>query len=183
MSGVFFGIQLAVSSGPSDPWRQKVRALLLGHDGDLDPTRMQAMWLVAADLLVQALPRVSLGYWDYVLYGRSEYDEWVAGIEDDAKEKWDQALDAETTPHALVSMLFLVGDGTRTAHMVGEACDIPPGEWNDTKTYRHLLEIVKELRATDVSASAMYVTPGSTRLAFSLRELRGDGYDYLRDAK
>lgn len=183
MSGVFFGLQFAVASGPEDPWRQKLRGLLLGHDGNLDPTRMEAMWLVTADLLQQALPRTRLAYWDYLLHGRAEYDEWITGIEDDTKEPWEQAADASSSPHALASMLFLVADGTNTAHMIGHACDIPPREWNHRATYKHLLDIVRGLRAGDVLANALYLTPGNAALSFSLRELRGEGYEYLHDVE
>ena len=46
-------------------------------------------------------------------------------------------------------------------------------------TFRTLFATIGELDFASVRAAAAYLTPGNEALAFSRRELEGDGYDYL----
>jgi hypothetical protein len=62
---------------------------------------------------------------------------------------------------------------------VGERCDLPEATWTLRSTFRHLLGCLPLLDLGSVRSAAVFVTPGSERLAFTRRELTGAGYDYL----
>ena len=74
---------------------------------------------------------------------------------------------------------FLLPSRGRSAQLVGERCDLPEDRWMQRGTFRTLFATIGELDFASVRAAAAYLTPGNEALAFSRRELEGDGYDYL----
>lgn len=178
MSDVFFGIQLAVVSPPRDPWRQRLTAIVQRHLRDLRAADKRVLYGAAANLLREALPRVSLAYWDFVPDGKGEFTEWTEGIEDDAETTWVADAGAPNDL-ALVTLLFLLPAGSASAELCGERCDLPEADWQTGATYEHLLETVTMLPWPSIRADGIYVTPGGLDLAFSFRELLTPDYGYL----
>lgn len=178
MSDVFFGIQLAVVSPPRDPWRQRLTNIVQRHLHDLRVPDKRGLYGAAVNLLREALPRVSLAYWDFVPNGKGEFTEWTEGIEDDAKTTWVADAGAPNDL-ALATLLFLMPAGGASAELCGERCDLPEADWQTGATYEHLLETVTMLPWSTVRADGIYVTPGGLDLAFSFRELLTPDYGYL----
>ncbi|MCB9876599.1 MAG: hypothetical protein H6835_03265 [Planctomycetes bacterium] len=179
MSEVFFGLQLAVKSPPGDPWRRELCELVRRHQQDLAIADKRTLYGAFANALQQALPRCPLGYWDYVVRGEGEYREWMRGIEDDAEERWVPDQTGEAMEYALVSAFFLMPRGSSADVLLAERCDIPEAEWMQRDAFGLFLSAFPQLRFASVRSDAIYVVPGGLDLAFSLRELQGDGYDYL----
>jgi hypothetical protein len=176
---VFFGLQVAVQSPPHDPWRGRLQRIVRMHLKDQSLNDKRGLWGSVGNALLGAVERTSLGFWDLVEGGRAEYDDWVRGIEDDSAEPWVPDASGARMDHVLVSAMFLLpGDG-ESARLVGDRCDLPESDWRLRATWRHLFATLPLLDAATVRGDAIAITPGSERLAFSLRELRGDGYDYL----
>ena len=179
MQEVFFGIQLAVQSPPHDPWRSQLTRLVRSHTRDLTTLDQRGLFGSFANQLLAAERRWTLGFWDFVPDGRTEYDDWVRGIEDDSAETWVPDRSGAKLDHALVSVLLALPSGSISADVVAERCDLDEDTWTHRASFRHLVEMLPMLHAASVRGSALYVTPGSEREAFSLQELRGEGYDYL----
>lgn len=179
MSHVFFGIQVAVQSPPHDPWRTQVARLVQQHQRDVAVADQRTLFGALANRLREAADRCRLGYWDFVPDGDAEYADWVRGIEDDSAETWAPDGSGARLDFVLVSLLFLLPTGSRAAVLAGERCDLPEAQWRRRATYRHLFETVAMLDFGSVREAAVYLIPGGARHAFSLRELQGDGYDYL----
>lgn len=179
MNETFFGIQLAVQSPPHDPWRDKLCRLLREHTRDLSTLDQRGLLGSIANHLLAAEARWSLGFWDFVPEGRAEYDDWARGIEDDSAETWAPDRSGAKLDHALVSVLLALPRGSISADVVAERCDLDEATWTQRATFRHLVEVLPMLHVASVRSDAIYVTPGSTGEAFSLRELRGEGYEYL----
>ncbi|HZN38685.1 MAG TPA: hypothetical protein VFD82_07770 [Planctomycetota bacterium] len=179
MSGVFFALQVAVLSPPHDPWRAQVASAVREHTRDLRFADQRVLWGRVANHLLAAVDRVALGFWDFVPDGGSEYADWVRGIEDDTAEAWVPDASDARMDHVLVSALFLLAADGASAQTVGERCDLPEDEWRTRATWRHLFATLPLLDFASVRNAALYLTPGGDRAAFSLRELQGEGYDYL----
>jgi hypothetical protein len=178
-SELFFGMQVAVQSPPHDPWRERLQRLVRQHMKDLALADKRGLWGAVANALLEAVGRCNLGFWDLIPDGRGEYDDWVQGIEDDSAEPWVPDASGARMDHVLVSAMFLLPAHGASARLVGERCDLPEEEWSHRATWRHLFATLPLLDFASVRGDAVALTPGSERLAFSLRELRGDGYDYL----
>ena len=179
MNEVFFGIQLAVQSRPHDPWRGQLCRLVREHTRDLSSLDKRGLFGSFANQLLAAESRWALGFWDFVPDGRTEYDDWVRGIEDDSAETWQPDRSGAVLDHVLVSVLLALPRSSISAELVAERSDLDESTWSRRATYRLLVETLPRLHLASVRGSAIYLTPGSERGAFSLRELRGDGYDYL----
>ena len=179
MRDVFFGLQVAVLAPPHDPWRRRLSALVRQYVRDLPLQDQRGLFGSLANLLHEAIDRCPLGYWDFVWDGESEYVEWVTGIEDDAAELWAPDTSGDRMDHVLVSALFLLSGEGASATVAGDRCALPEDEWQTRATWRCLFETLGMLDFASVRSCALYVTPGGDRQAFSLRELRGEGYAYL----
>jgi hypothetical protein len=176
---VFFGLQVAVASPPHDPWRTQLQRTTRQHVKDLALADQRGLWGSVGNALLAAVDRCSLGFWDLVPDGAAEYDDWVRGIEDDSAEPWVPDGSGARMDHVLVSAMFLLAADGESARVVGDRCDLPEHEWRRRATWRHLFATLPLLDFASVRGDALALTPGNERLAFSLRELRGDGYDYL----
>ncbi len=179
MSDAFFGMQLAVQSPPHDPWRARLHSVVRQHVRDLPLADKRGLWGSVANLLLDAIDRCPLAFWDFVPNGRAEYDDWVSSIEDDSADPWVPDRTGDRMDHVLVSAMFLLPAPGASASLVGEASDLPEARWRRRSTYRTLIELLPRLDFASVRGDAVYLTPGGDRLAFSLRELKGDGYGYL----
>jgi hypothetical protein len=179
MSDHFFAIQLAVPAPPHDPWRRRLAELVGRHLRDLSLADKRGLWGGIGNLLLEVVDRCPLGYWDFQADGRSQFDEWQQGIEDDALQPWVPDASGEPMDHVLVSALFLIPSRTATARFVAEQCDLDEQVWRTRLTYRRLVEVLAQISFPHVRSDAIYLTPGGDRHAFSLRELLGAGYEYL----
>lgn len=179
MTDLFFGLQLAVQSPPHDPWRARLHSVVRQHVRDLPLADQRGLWGSVANLLLDGLGRCSFGFWDLVQNGRQEYDDWVKGIEDDSAEPWVADATGAKMDHILVSAMFLLPAGGKSALLVGDQCDLPEASWMQRATFRRLINTLPQLDFASVRGDAVYVTPGGDRQAFSRRELQGEGYDYL----
>ena len=179
MRDLFFGLQVAVHSPPHDPWRTRLGTLVRQHLHDLRLADQRGLWGSLGNLLLQAVDRCPLGFWDLVPDGTTEYGDWVKGLEDDSAEPWVADPTGARMDHVLVSAMFLLPGGGASARLLGERCDLPESAWRTRATWRHLLATLPQLDFASVRSNAVYVTPGGERAAFALRELRGPGYDYL----
>lgn len=176
---LFFGVQVAIHSPPDDPWRERLLAQLRGATHDLQLADVPAGLQALARLLGAAVPQLELGFWDLVPRGDAEFQEWTQGIEDDSADPWVADATGARSNLVLVSAMFLVPPFGRNARLLGERCDLPEGRWMQRQTFATLFATIGELDPASLQSHAIYVTPGGRHLAFSRRELTGDGYDYL----
>ncbi len=176
---LFFGVQVAVHSPPNDPWRERLLAELRRVTNDLQPSEVSAGLRTMAALLGAAVPQLELGFWDLVPRGDAEFQEWTQGIEDDSADPWADDTTGARMDLVLVSALFLVPPFGRNARLLGERCDLPEARWMQRTTFATLFAAIGELDPQSLQSHAVYVTPGGRQLAFSRRELTGEGYDYL----
>ena len=179
MSDLFFGLQLAIQAPPHDPWRTRLCNLVRSHTRDLGLQDQRGLFGALCNLLLPAVDRMPLAFWDLIENGRTEYDDWVSGIEDDSAEPWQPDRSGARMDHVLVSALFLVPQDGPSGTVIGNGCDLPESSWTTRATMRQLLGLLPQLDFASVRGSAVYVTPGGEREAFALQELRGEGYDYL----
>ena len=178
MSDIFFGIQVAVQSPPGDSWRERLCSLVRRHQRDLRVDDKRGLYGAVINLLQQMPGRLSLGFWDFIPDGKNDFDEWASGLEDDAQETWAPDRGA-VMDHVLVTMIFLLPEDGSSAELVGQRCDLPETDWMTLATFQRLFETVGMLRFASVRQDGLYVTPGGLDVAFSLRELQTEGYDYL----
>ena len=183
LQGTFFGLQLAVRTSKAEPWRQKLCEVVRDNMRDMSTIDHRGFYGAVTNLLLEASDRIAVATWDFVADGGGEFDDWVRGIEDDVSTPWVQDPSGAAMDHVLVSVFFLLQKNGPSARLCGDRCDLPESTWNARSTYRLLLETIPQLDHRSIVSDAVYVTPGSIELGFSLSELRGDDYDYLNPVR
>ncbi|MEZ5964830.1 MAG: hypothetical protein R3F56_13375 [Planctomycetota bacterium] len=180
MTDVFFGLQLAIVSPPGDPWRARLADLLRTFQRDLEIADQRGLYGALANALMDALPRATLGYWDFQADGAKEYADWLEGLRAEAETPWQPDPTGATMDHALVSMLLLAPGSSGAAMQLGEACDLPEPRWQDRDTFAGLVQALPRVSFASVRGDAVFVTPGSVDAAFSRAELAGEDYAHLQ---
>lgn len=179
MSHSFFGFQIAVRVPAGDPWRARLRELVVEHQRDHALLDQRAFYTRLANHLNLVETKYALGFWEYIAGGRAdqEFDSWVAGLEASAED--DVSPDAGEGDHVVVSAVFLLEEGSDSDRTAAERCDIPESEWSARQTFVRLVATLRMLHYSSVQADGVYVVPGDPARGLPLSELQGEGWDYL----
>ena len=82
--------------------------------------------------------------------------------------------------YVIVTLLFLVEGGSNSDRTLAERCDVPESEYWTRLTFAKLIATVPLLNFANVEADAVYMAPGSEEDGFSMEDLHGGGYEYLK---
>jgi hypothetical protein len=136
------------------------------------------------------MPVFELGYWDLIrgAGADAEFETWTSEIEGSLateREEMGAVSDAANRlssekGYVLVSCVVLVTEGSNSDLTLGERCDLPKSDWWTRQTFARLVASLPLLNFAEVQSDAVYVAPGSDRDGFSMEDLRGGGYEYLR---
>ena len=82
--------------------------------------------------------------------------------------------------YVIVTLVFLLEEGSNTDQTLGERCDMPESEYFTRTTFGRLIGTIPLFNFANVEADAVYPAPGSEEDGFSLEDLHGGGYEYLK---
>ena len=190
MSKTFFGIQVVVRNFVSDPLRKQLHEIIARSDAEQSLTEKRAFWKRVAAVLNEAVPAFELGFWDLISGSgaEEEFESWTSEIEGSlATEKEEMGavpdeinrISAEKR-YVLVTLLFLVEEGSNSDSTLEERCNVPESEYWTRLTLAKLIATAPLLNFANVEADAVYLAPGSEDDGFSLEDLHGGGYEYLK---
>jgi hypothetical protein len=190
MSKTFFGIQVVVKNFVSDPLRRQLHEIISGSDAEQSLTEKRAFWKRVTAVLNEAVPAFELGFWDLIRgsSAEEEFESWSSEIEGSLateKEEMGSAPDeisriSAEKRYIIVTLLFLVEGGSHADRTLAERCDVPESEYWTRLTFGRLIATVPLLNFANVEADAVYLAPGSEEDGFSMEDLHGGGYEYLK---
>jgi hypothetical protein len=190
MSKTFFGIQVVVKNFVSDPLRRQLHEIISGSDAEQSLTEKRAFWKRVTAVLNEAVPAFELGFWDLIRgsSAEEEFESWSSEIEGSLateKEEMGSAPDeisriSAEKRYIIVTLLFLVEGGSNADRTLAERCDVPESEYWTRLTFGRLIATVPLLNFANVEADAVYLAPGSEEDGFSMEDLHGGGYEYLK---
>jgi hypothetical protein len=190
MSKTFFGIQVVVKNFVSDPLRRQLHEIISGSDAEQSLTEKRVFWKRVAAVLNEAVPAFELGFWDLIRGSgaEEEFESWSSEIEGSLateKEEMGTAPDeisriSAEKRYIIVTLLFLVEGGSNSDRTLAERCDVPESEYWTRLTFGRLIATVPLLNFAGVEADAVYLAPGSDEDGFSMEDLHGGGYEYLK---
>jgi len=82
--------------------------------------------------------------------------------------------------YIIVTLLFLVEGGSNSDRTLAERCDVLESEYWTRLTFGRLIATIPLLNFAAVEADAVYLAPGSEEDGFSMEDLHGGGYEYLK---
>ncbi|MFL5376051.1 MAG: hypothetical protein ACJ78T_18780 [Myxococcales bacterium] len=190
MSKTFFGIQVVVKNFVSDPLRKELHEIIARSDAEQSLVEKRAFWKRVTAVLNEALPAFEYGYWDLLRGGSAEeeFESWSSEIEGSLateKEELGTAPDeisriSAEKRYIVVTLVFLVEGGSNSDATLAERCDVPESEYWTRLTLGRLIGTIPLLNFANVDADAVYLAPGSEEDGFSLEDLHGGGYEYLK---
>jgi hypothetical protein len=190
MSNTFFGIQVAVRHFITDPLRPQLHEIIARSTSEQSLAEKRAFWKRVAAVLNEAVPAFEMGYWDLIGGDRAdeEFESWSSEIEGSLateKEELGAAPDEVSRISAekryiVVTLLFLVEAGTNSDRTLAERCDVPESEYWTRLTFGRLIATVPLLNFANVVADAVYLAPGTDEDGFSMEDIHGGGYEYLK---
>jgi hypothetical protein len=190
MAKTFFGIQVVVKNFVSDPLRKELHEIIARSDAEQSLVEKRAFWKRVTAVLNEALPAFEYGYWDLIRGGSAEeeFESWSSEIEGSLateKEELGTAPDeisriSAEKRYIVVTLVFLVEGGSNSDATLSERCDVPESEYWTRLTFGRLIGTIPLLNFANVDADAVYLAPGSEEDGFSLEDLHGGGYEYLK---
>ena len=191
-SFTFFGVQLAFRRYRDDTSRGSLHEVLAASRHHQTLPDKRAFWKSVVALVRGNAPHFEYGYWDFIRGGKAEteFETWSSEIEAGLATEPEEVGGAADEVHRLgqtigdarfviVSMLFLVDEGTNTDQTLGDRCDLPEGDYSKVGTFGKLLDTIPLMNFANVRADAVYVAPGSDQDGISALELR-EGWPHLK---
>jgi hypothetical protein len=190
MSKTFFGVQVVVKNFVSDPLRRQLHEVIARSESEQSLAEKRAFWKRVAAVLNEAVPAFELGFWDLIPGdgAEEEFESWSSEIEGSLateKEEMGSAPDeisriSAEKRYIIVTMIFLVEGGSNSDQTLAERCDVPESEYWTRLTFGRLIATIPMLNFANVEADAVYLAPGSEEDGFSMEDLHGGGYEYLK---
>jgi hypothetical protein len=190
MAKTFFGVQVVVKNFVSDPLRKQLREVIARSDSEQSLADKRAFWKRVAAVLNEAVPAFELGFWDLISGSgaEEEFESWTSEIEGSLATEQEELgaapdeinrISAEKR-YVIVTLLFLVERGSNSDRTLEERCDVPESEYWTRLTFAKLIATIPLLNFANVEADAVYMSPGSEEDGFSMEDLHGGGYEYLK---
>jgi hypothetical protein len=190
MSNTFFGIQVVARNFISDPLRPQLHEIIARSTSEQSLAEKRAFWKKVAAVLNEAVPAFEMGYWDLIRGdgAEEEFESWSSEIEGSlATEKEELGAAADEVSrisaekrYVVVTLVFLVEADSNSDRTLAERCDVPKSEYWTRLTFGRLIATAPLLNFANVVADAVYLAPGSDEDGFSMEDLHGGGYEYLK---
>src|SRR5438094_10488214 len=113
--------------------------------------------------------------WSFDLDGRLATEKEELGTAADEVSR----ISAEKR-YVVVTLVFLVEADTNSDRTLAERCDVPKSEYWTRLTFGRLIATVPLLNFANVVADAVYLAPGTEEDGFSMEDIHGGGYEYLK---
>lgn len=190
MSYTFFPLQIVIKTYPQDPLRARLHRLIAESPAEASITDKRSFYKNLSALLNEALPFFDRGFWDLIRGPKAEeeFDSWCGEIEGSIATERDELGEAQDEVHRLstdkdyiiVTLLFLVDEGSRSDEVLGERCNMPEAEYFRRQTFGRLVGTIPVLSFASIKADAVYVIPGNEQDGLSADDLISEGYEYLK---
>ena len=181
MPYTFFNLQMAVLSPPHDPFRHKMRELILAAEALQTADDKRMLYGRLRRLILPVLPRVQRVAWDLVRTERARFDymEWHTDLEDvtDVPDLSANSAHPELQ-HTIVTVILLAERGTNSDLELGEMCDIAEPMWLRRSTCSRLLDGLKGLSFSSVHGDGIYLQPAPGQPGPTASEM-DEGWDNL----
>jgi hypothetical protein len=190
MSKTFFGIQVVVKAFPVDSVRKRLHEIIARSPEEQSLVEKRAFWKRIAAVLNEEVPAFEYGFWDLVRGSgaEEEFESWSSAIEGAVATEAEEVGSAPDEinrisadkRYVIVTVIFLLEEGSNTDRTLGERCDMPESEYFTRTTFGRLFATIPLFNFANVEADAVYLMPGSDEDGLSDEDVHGGGYEYLK---
>jgi hypothetical protein len=190
MGKTFFGIQVVIRVFPADSFRGQLQEIIGQSSSEQSLVEKRTFWKRFAAVLDEEVSAFDYGFWDLIRGGRAEheFEGWSSELEGAAATEREELGDApdginrmsSEKRYVIVTLLFLLEEGSNADLTLGHRCDIPKSEYFTRTTFGHLIGTIPMLNFANVEADAVYLVPGNDQDGLSEDDLQSGGYEYLK---
>lgn len=177
-----FAVEVAIRTGPHDPFRRALHELLRHHPPSASRAQRRYFYYQVVQQVGANFAAVERGCWDYWPdhdKAVSDFDMWTKGMT--AEEGARHVPSHDPPPRYLTfTMAFLLVKGSRTDLGLAQRCRIPEAHLWQRSVFQHVLLSVTAIDFADVKSDVVYLIPGDDAFALTPADLALPKFQYLR---
>jgi hypothetical protein len=182
-----FALEVCAKLVPESPLRAALAEIIQAVPERLGLHQKWQQYQRATQLVVESLPAVERGCWDYFDDdGRAlgDYEMWTNGMvtEEGVRAEPSGLPDPyRGEPRYLTfTMAMLILQGSPTDRMMKELCNIPEGYLWHRETFARILRGMAQVSFASVKSDVMYLIPRDDAWALTAQDLAAQKFEYLR---
>jgi len=187
MSSSIFSIEVAVRLDRSPDLLDVLRSAIQDQPASISLQRKWECYKRAADALLNNLPAIERGCWDYFENedrAEKDFKMWLGGMttEEGARSTPSGKLDIyRTEPRYLTfTMTFLLLRPSPTDDAFRDLCDIPEEHLWRRDVFGRILGGMGVVNFASVKSDVMYLLPRDDDWGLTVDDLREEKFEYLR---
>jgi hypothetical protein len=187
----FFGLQVVINIYGEDALRQSLHRVISDGNVEESPDSKRAFYRRISALLLENLPFMEYGHWDFIKDAddaTDEFESWVNELEGSIATE-EEELGSEVDEfhrmsgdksYVVVSLAFLLENAPAHEGLIELLENIPEDNYFDRTTYQKLIESLTYLDFELVLGDAAFIMPGNEQDGISFEDIHGEGWEYLK---
>jgi hypothetical protein len=187
----FFGMQTVIGSTAMDNLRLELHKIIGGGHEEESPREKKAFYKSISSVLLECLPSIEYGFWDYILKpadAEDEFHNWVNEIEAGAATEEEemgeeineiQRLSNDKT-YVAVTLVFLLEGSERLQQLMDIIEGIPEDDLFSRDSIKKVIEAINYIDFEYCYGDAAFIIPGSEEDGLSWEDVHSEGWNYLK---
>jgi hypothetical protein len=187
----FFGVQTIIGSNAKDNLRQELHQIISSGIEEESPREKKVFYKKIASVLLECLPSIEYGYWDYILKpadAEDEFHNWVNEIEASVATE-DEELGEEINEmqrmsndksYVAVTAVFLLEGSERLQQFMSIIEDIPEDDSFSRASIKKVIEAINYIDFEYCYGDAAFIIPGNEEDGLSWEDIHSEGWEYLK---
>jgi hypothetical protein len=188
MASSIFALEVCIPFQPGDALHTSLRQLLREHPQSASFQQKWQIYRRAADLLLEATPRIEKGCWDFFddhQRAQNDFQMWCNGLltEEGARPEPSGPPDPyRGEPRYLTfTAAVLLMQGTPTERTLAQRCTIPEQYLWRRDTFHHIIGGLPHINFASVMGDTLYLIPRDDEWGLTKEDLLQEKFKYLRN--
>jgi hypothetical protein len=187
----FFGMQTVIGLYAKDNLRQELHKIISeGHEEE-SPREKKAYYKSISSVLLECLPSIEYGHWDYILKAADAEDEfhnWVNEIEASVateEEEMGEEINeiqrmSNDKTYVAVTLVFLLEGSERLQQLMEIVEAISEDDLFSRASIEKIIEAINYIDFEYCYGDAAFIIPGNEEDGLSWEDIHSEGWDYLK---
>lgn len=187
MASSILAIEICAPFQPGDVLHTGLRTLLREHPVSLGFQQKWQIYRRAADLLLEAVPIIEKGCWDFFddhQRAQNDFQMWCNGLltEEGSRKSPSGAPDPyRGEPRYLTfTVAVLLMQGTPTERTLAQRCNIPEDHLWRRDVFHHIISGLPHVNFASVLGDTLYLIPRDDEWGLTKQDLADPKFKYLR---
>ena len=187
----FFGVQTVIGVYAKDNLRQELHKIMDYGVEEETPREKKAYYKKIASILLECLPSIEYGHWDYILKpadAEDEFHNWVNEIEASMATEEEEMGEEINEMHRMssdksyiaVTLVFLLEGSERLQQFMSIIEEIPEDDLFSRSSIEKVIEAINYIDFEYCYGDASFIIPGNEEDGLSWEDIHSEGWEYLK---